>query len=65
MGRWMHFWMAGLFFWMSASLAQDPSVVLPQGEIRGVSWFLDIFLSSSSFFFFFFLVDLSSFLRSF
>ncbi|KAK4020400.1 hypothetical protein OUZ56_002382 [Daphnia magna] len=36
MGRWMHFWMAGLFFWMSASLAQDPSVVLPQGEIRGV-----------------------------
>ena len=40
MGRWIPFWMVGLFFWMAATLAQDPSVVLPQGEIRGVSFCL-------------------------
>jgi hypothetical protein len=48
MGRWIHLWMAGLLFWLAASLAQDPSVVLPQGEIRGVSCFYLIF----SFFFY-------------
>lgn len=37
-GRWMLFWAIGLFVWMCLSYAQDPSIVLPQGNIQGVSF---------------------------
>lgn len=38
MGRVSLLSLVSLLFWMAVSLAQDPSVVLPQGEIRGVSF---------------------------